>query len=205
MEEEVVDILRSVGAVRTDGHFVGTSGRHMSVYVNKDALLARPIAAGRIGELFAEKNKHLAIDVVVAPAMGAVILGHWTAYHLSCMTGKEVLSAYTEKDAHKNQVFKRNYETAVAGKHILVIEDTTATGGSLQKTVATVTAGGGIVMQACAMINRDPDLITSELIGAPYSWLASIPATTYEPGECLMCAQGIPLSTDIGHGHVAIQ
>jgi orotate phosphoribosyltransferase len=116
MQEEVISILKKVGAVLTESHFVGTSGRHMSVYVNKDALLPHPVETARIGELFAEKNKELPIEVVVAPAMGAIILGHWTAYYLRMMTGKDVLFVYTEKDKDENQVFKRGYDKMIEGK-----------------------------------------------------------------------------------------
>src|SRR3989339_18393 len=35
--EEIIEILRKVGAFMTDGHFVGTSGIHIDTYVNKDA------------------------------------------------------------------------------------------------------------------------------------------------------------------------
>src|SRR5690242_3394313 len=109
MEEELIDFLKRTGALITDTHAVGTSGRHMSIYINKDALLLHPNETGRVGELFAEKNKNLAIDVVVAPAMGAIILGHWTAYHLGRANQKEILSVYTEKDLSENQIFKRGY------------------------------------------------------------------------------------------------
>ena len=32
---KVVDILKKIGAVITDDHFVYTSGKHGSVYINK--------------------------------------------------------------------------------------------------------------------------------------------------------------------------
>jgi len=200
MQEELIGILKRTGALITDSHMVGTSGRHMSIYINKDALLPHTEDAGRVGELFAEKNKELAVDMVVAPAMGAVILGHWTAFHLSRITGKEILSVYTKKDANENQIFKRGYDKMVSGKKVLVIEDTTATGGSVAKVVATVKAAGGNVVQACVMVNRDPEKITSEIVGAPFSWLARIPAETYAEEECPLCASGVPVNTSVGHG-----
>jgi len=200
MEQEVIAILKKAGAVITEGHFVGTSGRHMGVYVNKDALLPHPTETCRIGELFAEKNKDFSIDIVVAPAMGAIILGQWTAYHLSRITGKEILSLYTEKDAGENQIFKRGYDKLVLNKNVLVIEDTTATGGSIAKVVASVRIAGGNVVQACVMVNRDVKNITAEVVGAPFSWLANIPAETYAPEECPLCAAGVPVNTNVGHG-----
>ncbi len=200
MEQEVIGILKKVGAVITDSHFVGTSGRHMSVYVNKDALLTHPIETARICELFAEKNKDLAIDVVVSPAMGAIILGNITAYHLSRITGKEILSVYTEKDKEENQIFKRGYEALIKGKNVLIIEDTTATGLSVRRTIKPVQDAGGNILRACVIVNRDTKNINDEAVGAPLAWLAEIPAETYAEEECPLCKSGVPVNTRVGHG-----
>src|ERR1700694_4387544 len=104
MNNEVLDILKSVGAIITDSHIVYTSGRHGDAYINKDALYPHTKEVSRIGELFAEKYKDKDVDVVAAPALGGIILETWTAYHLSQMKGKEVLGVYTEKTPDKNQV-----------------------------------------------------------------------------------------------------
>jgi orotate phosphoribosyltransferase len=200
MQEEVLGILKRVGAVIAESHFVGTSGRHMSIYVNKDALLTHPVETGRIGELFAEKNKELAIDVVVSPAMGAIILGNWTAYHLTRILGKEILSVYTEKDKEENQVFKRGYDKLVKGKNVLIIEDTTATGLSVRRTIKPVLDAGGNIVQACVIVNRDTKNINSESVGAPLAWLAEIPAETFAEEECPLCKSGVPINTSVGHG-----
>ena len=66
--DNVVDILKKVGAVITDSHFVYTSGKHGSVYVNKDAVYPHTAETSRIGELFAEKFKDVDIEVVAGPA-----------------------------------------------------------------------------------------------------------------------------------------
>ena len=70
MNDEVIAILKKTKAILTDDHFVGTSGKHFATYINKDALYPHTKETSRIGELFAEKNKHLEIDVVAAPALG---------------------------------------------------------------------------------------------------------------------------------------
>lgn len=203
MDQELIGILKRVGSVITDSHFVGTSGRHMSIYVNKDALFPHTAETSRVGEMLAEKNKDLPIDVVVGPALGGIILSQWTAFHLSRITGREILSVYTEKVPKgdgEDQVFRRSYDTLVKGKNVLVLEDTTATGGSVIKVVNTVRKTGGNVVQVCVMVNRDSRAITSETIGAPFTWLAEIPAESYAEEECPLCASGVPINTSVGHG-----
>lgn len=197
---EVVDVLKHVSAIITNDHFVYTSGKHGSVYVNKDALYPHTEMVSLIGKLFAEKFKYDAIDVVVGPALGGIILSQWTAYHLTQYKGKEVLGVYTEKDAEKNQVFTRGYDKLVAGKNVLVVEDLTTTGGSVQKVVNTVRAAGGNVIAACTMINRDPEHVTSETVGAPFSYLDVFKAEAFDEKDCDLCKQGKPINTNVGHG-----
>lgn len=201
MGDEVIVILKKIEAVITDSHIVGTSGRHMSVYINKDALYPHTALTSRIGELFAEKNKDINIDVVVGPALGGIILSQWTAYHLSKLKNKEVFSVYTEKDAENNQVFsRRGYDKFMPGKNILVVEDLTTTGGSVKKVVNTVKAAGGNIVQVCVMVNRDPILVTSETIGVPFSSLAVLKAESWTEEDCPLCKQNVPVNTKIGHG-----
>ncbi|MEK7571328.1 MAG: phosphoribosyltransferase family protein [Patescibacteria group bacterium] len=200
IDQKTLELLRKTKAIYTDGHFVGTSGRHMAVYLNKDALYPHTEAVSQMGALFAEKNKELDIDLVAAPALGGIILCTWTAYHLSQAKGKEILGVYTEKTPDKNQIFTRGYDQLVKGKKVLVIEDLTTTGGSVKKVVDSVRAVGGTVVGVCVMVNRDPELVTSESIGAPFTSLAVLKAESWEEKDCPLCKKNIAVNTNVGHG-----
>lgn len=207
MADDVVTILKKIGAVMTDDHFVYTSGKHGSVYINKDALYPHTAETSMVGKMFAEKFKDADIDVVAAPAVGGTILSQWTAYHLSQLKGKEVLSAYTEKDkgttasaAESEQIFRRSYDKIVKGKKVLVIEDLTTTGISVKKVVDAVRAIGGTVVAVCVMVNRDPKNVNSETVGAPFSSLGVLQASAVDAAGCELCKNGVPVNTNIGHG-----
>ena len=198
--DNVVNILKKVGAVITDSHFVYTSGKHGSVYVNKDAVYPHTAETSRIGELFAEKYKDIDIDVVAAPALGGIILSQWVAFHLSKLKGKEILGVYTEKTADKQMIFTRGYDKLVKGKNILVIEDLTTTGGSVKKEVDTEKVAGGNVVAVCVMVNRDPEHVTSEVVGGPFSALGILKASAFDEAVCPLCKENVPINTDVGHG-----
>jgi len=198
--DNVVEILKKVGAIITDDHFVYTSGKHGSVYINKDALYPHTEETSQVGMLFAKKVESLDIDVVVGPALGGIILSTWTAYHLSSLKHKEILGVYTEKDENKNQVFTRNYDKLIKDKNILVIEDLTTTGGSVKKVVDTVRNAGGTVVAVCTMVNRDPKNVTSDFIGAPFMSLGIVPAEAWDAEKCPLCKEGKPINTNVGHG-----
>jgi orotate phosphoribosyltransferase len=149
-----------------------------------------------MAELFVDLN----VEAVVGPALGGIILSQWTAYHLSKLTGKEVLGIYAEKMPDKSQLLTRGYDALVRRKRVLVVEDILTTGVSLAKVIRSVKDVGGMVVAACAMINRDPDKIDSALIGAPLKTLAELRLPSWNEVDCPMCKKEIPVNTTVGKG-----
>lgn len=198
--QSIVGILRTVGAILTDDHFVLTSGKHSDIYINKDALYPHTQQTSQVGELFAQKAKDLAVDVVVGPALGGIILSQWTAYHLSVLSGKEVLGVYAEKGPEKTFMLTRGYDALVRGKRVLVVEDLTSTGGSVKRVVDAVMACGGTVVSVGVMLNRDPEHVTSEVMGVPFFALGELVVKAYEESDLPVEIAKRPINTKIGHG-----
>lgn len=199
-KEEVLDILKKTQAVITDSHIVGTSGRHMSVYINKDFLLPHPIETSRICRLLAEKNKDLDIDLVASPVVAGAILGHEVARYLTEIKGREILSAYADKTEEGPLVFKRGYDELIKGKKVLIIEDTVATGLSVNKMIDVVKKFEGKIQAMTVIVNRVPKEINSESLGVPFSALTEILAETYEEKDCPLCKANVPINIKVGHG-----
>lgn len=202
---DVVKILKDISAIVTDNHFVYTSGKHGNVYVRKDLLYPHTKKTSEVCKMFADKFKNRKIDVVVSPALGGIVLSQWTAYHLSKLTGKDVLGLFTEKDEESNQIFKRGYNQLVKGKRVLILEDLTTTGGSVKKVVRSVKKAGGKVIEVCVMINRDPEHVTSKSIGAPLSSLGIFKAESFDADKCPLCKKNVPINTIVGHGKKYLQ
>jgi len=197
---EILDILKQTQAVITDSHIVYTSGKHGSVYINKDAIYPHTKFSSEIGRLFAEKVKNLDIDAVLSPALGGIVLSQWTASHLSDMKQKEILGVYTEKDAESNQVLKRGYDKLIAGKNVVVIEDLTNTGGSALKVVNAARNAGANVVSVGVMVNRNPKEVNDDMFGAPFFSLGVLPAEAWDKDACELCKKGVPINTKVGHG-----
>lgn len=198
--KDIVKILKDIGAIVTDSHFVYTSGKHGSVYVRKDMLYPHTEMTSKVGRLFAQKFKNKKIDIVVAPAIGGIILSQWTAFHLSKIKKKEILGIFTEKDEESNQIFKRDYGKLIKNKKVLIVEDLVTTGGSVKKVVESVKKAGGKVVSVCVMINRDPKNVTSEEIGAPLHSLGIFLAESFEKKKCPLCKKNAPINIIVGHG-----
>lgn len=196
----ILNILKRTNALITNSHFVLTSGKHSSTYINKDAIYPHTHESSEVGKMFAQKFKNYDIDVVAAPALGGIILSQWTAYHLSKLKKKNILGVYTEKTLEKNQIFTRGYEKLVKGKNVLVVEDLTTTGGSVIKVIQSVKEHGGTVVAVGVMVNREPQHVNSNTLGAPFFSLGELFVISYEHDKCPLCKKKIKINTDVGHG-----
>lgn len=197
---KVVDILKKVGAVITQDHFVYTSGKHGEVYINKDALYPHTKETSRVCQIMVEMFKDKDIEVVVGPALGGIILSQWVAYHLSQIKKKQIFGVYTEKDETDNQILRRGYDQIVKNKKVLIVEDLTTTGGSVKKVVDTVRQAGGEVVAVCVMVNRDPKNVNETTVGAPFVAADILEAEAFDEADCPFCRQHRPINTKIGHG-----
>jgi len=197
---DILGILKKTGALLTDGHFVGTSGKHIDTYINKDALYTHAEETSRVCRMIAEKAKDFEIDAVVGPALGGIVLSQWTAFHLSKIKNKDILAIYTEKTPEGGQKFTRGYDKLIAGKNILIVEDAPTTGGSAKKVVDAVQAAGGVVVAVSVMVNKNPKEVNSSYFGAPFLPLAEFEIRSFDAADCEMCKTGVPVNTTVGHG-----
>lgn len=200
MTNEVLEILKKTNAINDNSHFVYVSGKHAKSYINKDAVYPHIKEISRIAEIIAQKYKDQPADVVAGPSIGGIILSQWTAYHLSRLKRKEVLSVYTEKTPDKNQVFTKGYDKFVKGKNVLVVEDIVTTGGSVKKVINSIIKAGGNVIAACSIVNKDPEHINPSYIGVSYDYLTIVDTAVYDEADCPLCKEGVPINTQLGHG-----
>jgi len=200
-EQEVLKMLEGVGAVITDSHIVYTSGKHGSAYVNKDAVYPHTRETSRLCREIAYQFANDDVQVVIAPAIGGVILMTWTARHLSDMTlnGCEVLGVYAEKEGD-GFVIKRGYDKLVTGKNVLVVEDILTTGGSVKKVIEAVRALGGNVVGLAVLCNRG-GITAQDVGGVPKLFaLTNVKLDAWDEADCPLCRQGIAVNIDVGKG-----
>lgn len=198
-QPDALDVLERVGAFRA-GHFVLVSGRHTNSYINKDAVYPYTRETSQLCRAMAEPFKDANIEVVLGPAVGAAILSQWVAYHLSEMSGREVLSTYADKDGPSNLILRRGFDKLMKDKRVLIVEDLMTTGGSVLKVVNAARANDGEVVGVSVISNRGN--VAIDKIGNPprLVTLVDVQLDSWEAEECDLCKRGIPVNTDIGHG-----
>ena len=202
-DPKIMQMFADAGAVVTDSHFVYTSGRHSSIYINKDALYLRPATISSLCNLMAQPYHHQPIDVVVGPVLGGIVLSQWVAYHLNAQSPeRDILAAYAEKEGEgpsKTFAYHRGYENIIPGKNILIVEDLLTTGGSVRKVVELTRQLGGNVIGLSLLCNRGC-VQPQDVGGVPINALLTIDLETYPPEACPFCQQNIPINTKLGKG-----
>ena len=78
MSEDVLELLKKAEGV-LNGHFCLTSGLHSNIYFQCAKLYQYPEITEELGKRLAKALKDVEFDTIVAPAIGAMIIGYETA------------------------------------------------------------------------------------------------------------------------------
>ena len=126
-----LNILRKTSAL-LEGHFVLSSGLHSSKYIQCAKLLSHPHLADKICKSLANKIKknYRNIDIILAPAMGGVIIG----YEIGKILKKETI--FCER-VNGKFVLRRGFEIKKNAR-VLIIEDVITTGKSSMECVKLI-------------------------------------------------------------------
>lgn len=187
MAPSVMDLFKETGAY-LNGHFRLTSGLHSAEYLQCAKVLAHPPYAERLGQDLAREiriiNGNDTVDAVVSPAIGGIIIGHEVARSLNAR------ALFTERDAATNGMTLRRGFEIQPGEFVAVIEDVITTGGSTKEVIQLVREAGAKVVAAGSIIDRSGGRAD---VGAARVSLEILNPATYNPDECPLCRQGIPV------------
>jgi len=142
-----LDILRKTNAL-LDGHFVLSSGLHSSKYIQCAKLLSFPNEAQRICKSLAKKIKKSfkKIDIILAPAMGGIIIG----YEIGKLLKKETI--FCERVNGKFKL-RRGFNIK-KGSKVLIIEDVITTGKSSLECVKLIKKSKASLVGFASIIDR---------------------------------------------------
>src|SRR5579884_1141971 len=143
LPDQVITWFRDTGA-SLKGHFRLTSGLHSDEYLQCALVLQHPGLAEKLGRELAALLP--ACDLVAAPALGGLIIGHEVA------RAKGVRFIFTERDAGK-MTLRRGFSVR-PGETAVVIEDVVTTGGSTREVIEVLREAGAGVAAAGSIIDR---------------------------------------------------
>jgi len=180
-ESELLKLMNELGAHK-QGHFLLSSGRHSDTYFQCAQVLQFPDLCTELGKLIADQYEPDAFDLVVAPALGAILLGHEVARAL----GRRFV--FTER---KDGVMclRRGFSIET-GERVLIVEDVVTRGTSTWEVADIVKEHGGEVCGLASLVNRTDDSVKLPL---PIRSLMQVQVATYDPDDCPLCNEGRPV------------
>ena len=142
-----LDILKKTDAL-LEGHFVLSSGLHSSKYIQCAKLLSYPTLAQKICKSLANKikRKYRKIDLILAPAMGGVIIG----YEIGKLLNKETIFCERVKGKF---ILRRGFNIR-KGSRVLIIEDVITTGKSSLECVKLIKKANAKLIGFASIIDR---------------------------------------------------
>ena len=142
-----LNILRKTDAL-LEGHFVLSSGLHSSKYIQCAKLLSYPYLAEKICRSLAYKIKrnYKKFDLILAPAMGGIIIG----YEIGKILKKETIFC----ERVKGKFTLRRGFSIKRGSKVLIIEDVITTGKSSMECFNLIKRSKGKVVGFASIIDR---------------------------------------------------
>ncbi len=189
--DELIDAL----AARR-GHFRLESGHHGELWLDLDALFARPARLAPFVAELAERLSGCGADVVCGPLVGGAFVAQAVAERL----GLE--AAWTERGAAPpgDGLYAARYRLPGAlrgrarGRSVAVVDDVVNAGSATRATIADLRACGArpVALGALLVLGEG----AARLAGAEGLALASVAAlenAIWAPAECPLCAAGVAL------------
>ena len=181
---EVRRLLEETQALLT-GHFLLSSGKHSDKYFQCARVLASPARASLLGAGIGSRFADVALDAVIGPAIGGIVIAHEVARYLGTP------SCYTERENGK-MTLRRGFALD-PGSKVIVVEDVVTTGGSAQEVVDLLTGMGLEVVGVSSIVWRSPEPNASSPFGTlPFRPLMTLPTEAWDVAQCPQCKQGKP-------------
>jgi orotate phosphoribosyltransferase len=142
-----LNILKKTNAL-LEGHFILSSGLHSSKYIQCAKLLSFPHLADQICQSLAKKikRKFKKIDLILAPAMGGIIIG----YQIGKILKKETI--FCER-LNGKFALRRGFNIS-KDSSVLIIEDVITTGKSSMECVKLIKKSKAKLVGFASIIDR---------------------------------------------------
>lgn len=176
------EFFETTGAL-LQGHFQLSSGRHSNRYFQCATVLEKATDAEVIVNAMLPIVSQWQADVVVAPALGAVVFG----YELARALG--IRSLFAERPEGKFEL-RRGFHIE-PGQRVVLAENVVTTGGSVLETADMVRSLGGKVVGYAVIVDRSSGLFSPP---EPVAAYAALTAETWSPEHCPLCAAGEPIT-----------
>ena len=180
-------VLRKTNAL-LEGHFILSSGLHSSKYIQCAKLLSLPNLAKNICISLSKKikKKFKNIDIILAPAIGGIVIG----YEIGRLLKIETIFAERVKGKF---ILRRGFNIK-KNSNVLILEDVITTGGSSLECSKLIKKLHGKILGFACLIDRSSKK-TLKIKGSKIVSQIKINVPTYSKSNLPKSLKQIPVSS----------
>lgn len=151
-----------------------SSGREADYYVDLRRITLAGAAAPLVGQVMLELTADLEFESVGGLTMGADPVAT-AMLHAAAAQGRRLDAFVVRKEAKGHGLQRRVEGPGIAGRRVLVVEDTSTTGGSPLTALAAVREAGATPVGVAVIADRDTGAAAKiEAEGLPYLFAYSL-------------------------------
>lgn len=170
--DDLLSLVRSQAIVH--GRVTLSSGRQADYYVDLRRTTLSAAAAPLVGKVMLDLTADLDYDAVGGLTMGADPIAA-AMLHQAAARGRQLDAFVVRKEAKAHGMQRQIEGPDITGRRVLVVEDTSTTGGSPLAALAAVRAAGAIAVGVATIADRATgagEKIEAE--GVPYRFAYSL-------------------------------
>jgi orotate phosphoribosyltransferase len=188
------DLIDALAARR--GHFRLESGHHGELWLDLDALFARPARLAAFLQQLAQRLSAHGADVVCGPLVGGAFVAQAVSAQLDveCSWTERVESPSAEALYAARYRVPDPLRERLSGRAVAIVDDVINAGSATRATLADLRACGARPVAIGALLVLGPgaaDLAAAEDLRLES--VASLPNTLWAPEACPLCAAGVAL------------
>ena len=166
--EHLIDLIKRLAVVH--GRVTLASGREADYYVDMRKVTLDGEAAPLVGRVMLELAREFDVDAVGGLTMGADPVAG-AMLHAAAAAGERLDAFVVRKEAKDHGLQKRIEGADVAGRRVLVVEDTSTTGGSPLTAIKALEEAGAEVVAVAVVVDRAAGAAEAiEAAGYPYRY-----------------------------------
>lgn len=169
----LIDKINELAVIR--GDVTLASGKQAKYYVDLRRVTLDGVAAPIVGRVMRELTSGLSFDAVGGLTLGADPVAV-SMLHSAAQAGERLDAFVVRKSAKEHGLQRRIEGTNVEGRNVLLVEDTSTTGGSVLTAAEAIEEAGGRIVAVAVIVDRLTGA-REKVEAAGYQYLAAVTTT----------------------------
>jgi orotate phosphoribosyltransferase len=155
--EQLLELVKELAVVH--GRVTLSSGKEADYYIDLRRITLHHRAAPLVGHVLLDHLEEVGLGTAEVEAAGGLTLGAdpiaTALLHAAASRGQDLDAFVVRKEAKAHGMQRQVEGPDIAGRRVVVVEDTSTTGGSLLQAIDAVEAAGAQILGVATLVDRN--------------------------------------------------